>query len=82
MIGRACGNGRDGGGQGGSEDRYHFPAVDAAKWDTAKVGRYDTSPQQGEAGQVIGAYVNTMEGGRGKIMGATINCCWPENGFM
>ena len=75
-------NGRYGGGQGGPEHRYSRPAVDEAKWDEAKRGRDDRSAQQGEAGQVIGAYVNTMDTPRGKIMGATINCCWPANGFM
>ena len=78
----SAGNGRYGGGSGGSEDRYHYPAVDTAQWSEARVGRYDTSPQQGESGQVIGSYVNTMDAPRGKIMGATINCCWPENGFL
>ena len=81
MIGRSCDNGRCGGGSAGPEHHYHYPAVDEAKWSEAKRGKDETSHQQGEAGQVIGAYVNTTDAPRGKIMGATINCCWPANGF-
>ena len=82
MIGRSCDNGRYGGGSGGPEHHLHYPAVDEAKWDEAKRGKDMNSAQQGEAGIVIGAYVNTMGVERGKIMGATVNCCWPANGFM
>lgn len=80
---RPCGNGRNGGGAGGSEDRYHFPAVDEARWNEAKTGKVDRDERWGgEAGTVLGSYANTMAAPRGKIMGAQGPGCDAPNGFM
>lgn len=77
----AARNGRYGGGSAGPEHRFSFDAVDTDQFETAKRGATPVVKWQGEAGQVLGAYVNTMDVPRGKIMGATIDCCWPANGF-
>lgn len=63
------GNGRDGGGKGGSEARYQFPSVDCARHDEATPKITGAGKWQGEAGQLVGAYANTMKGTRGQIMG-------------
>lgn len=81
MIGRSCDNGRDGGGKAGPEHRYSFPAVDTAKFSEAKRGATVKAAKQGEAGEVIGAYANTMSAPRGKIMGTSVNQSFPSNGF-
>lgn len=81
MIGRKCDNGRDGGGKAGPENRYSHPAVDTDQFEDAKTGAVTKAPKQGEVGQVIGAYANTMSAPRGKIMGTTVNVSWPERGF-
>lgn len=67
--GPGVGNGRDSGASAGSEARYKFPQVDVARWDEATPTITGAGKWQGEAGQLIGAYVNTMKGTRGQIMG-------------
>lgn len=74
-------NGRYGGGKAGPEHRFSFPAVDTDRWDEAHRGSDTKAQWQGEAGQVDMAVNSTMDGGRGKIMGATVNGSWPNNGF-
>lgn len=74
------GNGRDGGGSAGSEHHYKFPAADSGRWSEVSATIAGSAKWQGEAGQVIGAYINTMQGGRGTIMGETIPRT-PERGF-
>lgn len=81
MIGRPCDNGRCGGGSAGPENRYHFPAVDAAKWDEATTGRYERSPLHGEAPAQVGAQVNTVQGTRGELMGASYGADAWRRGF-
>ena len=81
-VGHSCGNGRCGGGVAGKEHRYKFPAVDDAHWDEAKATMTAAGKWQGESGQVIGAYANTMDGpGRGAIMGDTIDTANAFKGF-
>lgn len=69
-------NGRYGGGAGGKENRYHFPAVDTAKWDQATVGA-DTGSQWQQTGttRMQAAQTNTMASGRGVMNG----CDYPDN---
>ena len=63
MIGHSCDNGRCGGGSAGSEDRYHFPAVDCAHFDDATTGKVSTSPHHGEMPERIAASkINTIDG--------------------
>jgi hypothetical protein len=69
MIGRSCDNGRCGGGKAGPEHRFSRPAVDCDHWDEATTGKYVKAEDQGEAGEIIGAYVNTIGVPRGTIMG-------------
>ena len=70
-VSQPLGNARYGGGTAGKEGRYKRPAVDTERFDEAKATITGSGKWQGEAGQVIGAYANTMDGPpRGSIMGA------------
>lgn len=75
------GNGRDGGGSAGSEHRYKFPSVDVGRWDEVSPTIQGPAKWQGEAGQVIGAYANTMRGTRGQIMGNPGPSSPPDRAF-
>lgn len=82
VVGWPCGNARYGGGVAGTEHRFKFPAVDEQMWDEAKATMTAAGKWQGESGQVIGAYVNTMDGpGRGAIMGTQGPGPWPDRAF-
>ncbi len=71
-VGQPLGNGRYGGGTAGSDQhRFKFPAVDTGRWDEVTATIAGAAKWQGEAGQLIGAYANTMKGTRGQIMGAS-----------
>lgn len=54
-------NGREGGGSGGGEHRYHFPAVDCARFDEASTGAVD-APERGQAEVVPESKISTMGG--------------------
>jgi hypothetical protein len=66
-----CGNGRISGGSAGSEHRYHYPGVDADRFDDASYGAVDRDNRWGgESEAVPESKANTMDGpGRGSIMG-------------
>lgn len=78
----SAGNGRYGGGNAGSEHRYHFPAVDDDRFDEAKTGVYVRSSLQGESSTAVGSTINTIDGPpRGTLGGQTYNMSWPTHGF-
>lgn len=67
-----AGNGRYGGGSAGSEDRYHYPAVDCAQFGEVGQGNFDTAPEhRGGTTKLAAAETGTMAGGRGTCMGAS-----------
>lgn len=71
-FGPSNGNGVVSGGSGGSEHRYHFPAVDCARFNEATYGALD-APDRGEAVSVAESRISTMGGPpRGTLGGKTL----------
>jgi hypothetical protein len=59
------------GGSGGPEHRHHFPAADAMRKEDATRGKVVKSALHGDVPAEPGAMVNTTDGARGTIMGAS-----------